>query len=75
MFGVKAAKTIEEFKAFSQNMMHESMEITDRLYGQLGSEDIKRTISNLSISNDNAGSEEDLVKEILRYLSDKNLST
>lgn len=44
VFGVKHAKTIEEFKAFSQNMMHESMNITDSLYSRLATDDIKEAI-------------------------------
>lgn len=48
VYGVKTAKTIEEYKAFSQNMMHESMEITDRLYGKLARNDVKTIINRLS---------------------------
>ena len=45
VFGVKAAKTIKEFKSFSQNMMHSNMQITDSLYGHLSTDEVKETIS------------------------------
>jgi integrase/recombinase XerD len=47
VYGVKNAKTTEKFKAFSQNMMHESMEITDRLYAGLASDDVREIISSM----------------------------
>ena len=54
VFAVKQAENIEEFKAYSQNMMHESMEITDRLYGRLSGEDVKAVVKgvNKSVSKD-----------------------
>ncbi len=74
VFGVKAAKTIEEFKAFSQNMMHESMEITDRLYGKLASNDIKEVIS--KFRENKLGSDEDRLlaqfSEFLKWRKSKN---
>lgn len=66
VFGVKAAKTVEDFKAFSQNMMHESMEITDRLYGRLASDEVKNTIQNLGIDNPNQDDQE-LFRQFLAY--------
>lgn len=47
VYGMKTVKTIEELKAFSQNMMHENMEITDRLYGKLSGKDVGSVIVNL----------------------------
>ncbi len=47
VFGVKVAENLERYKAFSQNMMHGSMDITDRLYGNLAREDVKNAISSL----------------------------
>lgn len=45
VYVVKQAEDIEEFKAYSQNMMHGSMEITDRLYGQLSGDDVKAVVT------------------------------
>lgn len=72
VFGVKATKTIEEFKAFSQNMMHENMEITDRLYGRLGLDDVKRVVSGLKISNKEDESDEDILREFLKFKRQKD---
>ena len=67
VFGVKTAKTIEEFKAFSQNMMHESMEITDRLYGKLATNDIKYVISRFGES-DLENNEDRLLAQFSEFL-------
>jgi integrase/recombinase XerD len=40
VYGVKHAKTMAEFKAFSQNMMHDTVVTTDKTYGRLAEEDI-----------------------------------
>jgi integrase len=44
VYGVRHAKTVEEFKSLSQNMMHGSIQITDEVYGALPEENIKRVI-------------------------------
>ena len=67
VFGVKAAKTIEDFKAFSQNMMHESMEITDRLYGRLAGDNVKMKISTMSIQSDQNGTDEELFNQFMAF--------
>ena len=43
----KKADSYEHSKAFSQNMMHESMEIAEHLYGNLAGEIVRRIISHL----------------------------
>lgn len=45
VYGLKKAKDIEEMKAVSQNVMHSSLQITDAIYGQFSSGDVKRVIS------------------------------
>lgn len=45
VYGVKNAKTVEELKAISQNMGHDSFEVTDRLYGELANDDVKDIIT------------------------------
>ncbi|KAA3642793.1 MAG: hypothetical protein DWQ07_19910 [Chloroflexi bacterium] len=58
IYGIKHVKTIKEFKAFSQNMMHESMEITDRLYGQLAHDDVRKAIMELTNNNEGISTED-----------------
>lgn len=45
VYGVRNAKTVEDFKALSQNMMHANMGITDGLYGVLPEENVKRVLA------------------------------
>lgn len=44
VFGLKMAKTMDELKAISQNVMHESIEITEKIYAELSGGDVKRVI-------------------------------
>jgi site-specific recombinase XerC len=44
VYGTKLAKTIEDFKAISQNVMHESMDITQEIYAELSGGDVKKVI-------------------------------
>lgn len=53
-------------------MMHESMEITDRLYGRLANDDIKSTISNLSVRKESQADEE-IFRDVLDCMSSKHL--
>lgn len=48
VYGVRNARTVEELKAVSQNMMHANLGITDGIYGILPEENIKRVINTLS---------------------------
>lgn len=68
VFGVKAARTIEEFKAFSQNMMHESMGITDRLYGRLAGDDVRNAISGLRQDEADEKTTEELFIQFSQFL-------
>lgn len=67
VFGVKQAKTVEEFKAFSQNMMHESMEITDRLYGRLARDDVHAAINRIGAREGRDSDEDRLYKDFLAF--------
>lgn len=67
VYGVKSVKTIEEFKAFSQNMMHESMEITDRLYGRLAGDDVRETIFSLGEDAPPKKLDEDIFMKFLAF--------
>lgn len=47
MYGYSKAKTMKELKALSQNLMHEDIGVTNRIYGELTGEDIKGVIANM----------------------------
>lgn len=47
VYALKNAKDFQEFKAVSQNVMHSSTQITDSIYGNLSSGDVKRVISGI----------------------------
>ncbi|MBN2045304.1 MAG: hypothetical protein JW757_09815 [Anaerolineales bacterium] len=69
VYAVKQAKNIEEFKAYSQNMMHENMQITDSLYGRLSRDDIKAVITaEKNVKSDNR---EALFNEFIEWLESK----
>jgi integrase len=47
-YGLQRAKNIADFKAISMNVMHASMEATDRYYSTFRQEELKRRITALS---------------------------
>jgi site-specific recombinase XerD len=47
VYGLKNARTIEELKAVSQNIMHASMTITDGIYANLLTNEVQSIITNL----------------------------
>jgi integrase len=49
VFGLKNSKDMAGFKSVSQNVMHSSLQITDSIYGDLSSADVKRAISQIGI--------------------------
>lgn len=63
------AKTIEDYKAISMNLMHSSMEITDQYYSNLNDETVKERIGRLGKnkqeSNDTNSS---LIEEFTEFL-------
>ncbi len=65
---ITRAKTIEDFKAVSMNVLHSSMEITDQFYSNLNDNEIKTRITALGTSNE-AGNQQDLIKALEELLS------
>ena len=51
VYVLKRARTIAEFKAVSQNLMHADLSITDRVYGVLSADDVQSTIAGLTTSH------------------------
>lgn len=47
VWALKQCRTMDEFKAVSQNLMHESMGVTDSVYGELVRDDVASRIQNL----------------------------
>ena len=48
-------------------MVHEKMEITDRLYGRLAGEDVKETINNLGETGKLSPEDEEIFKQFLAF--------
>lgn len=57
VWALKQAKTMEEMKSISQNLMHKNMGITDEIYGKLVDDDVHRAILGLGKKMDHSGSE------------------
>lgn len=70
VYVVKQAEDIEEFKAYSQNMMHGTMEITDRLYGRLDGDDIKAVVTGKKEKTEN--DKHLLFQDFMSWLEDGN---
>jgi Site-specific recombinase XerD len=47
VYGVKRAKTLKDLKAISQNLMHENVGTTDRIYAELTGDDVQSVIDSL----------------------------
>jgi integrase len=53
VYGIKHAKDIGQLKAFSQNMMHANVGITDGIYGRLAEDEISEILA--GFGDDNSG--------------------
>jgi len=69
IYGLLNAKTIADFKAISQNLMHADIFITDRIYSVLDKKEQKKRIGNLSSSTSESNPQKDL-EEILKHFQD-----
>lgn len=49
-------------------MMHETMEITDRLYGLLAGDDVKNTITHLREKSEISSEHEELFRDFLSFI-------
>lgn len=64
---LKQAQNVTQLKSISQNVMHKSVTITDGIYGNLLTDDVKNTIARLGLSQ--AGDElEAKIDELLKLL-------
>lgn len=58
-YGMARAKTIEDYKAISLNVMHSSMEITDQFYSVLNDDQVHNRISSIGKNNKPVGEIQD----------------
>lgn len=47
LYGMQHARTVEDLKALSMNLMHSDIRTTDQVYGSLSAENVRSTIANL----------------------------
>ncbi len=68
------AKTIEDYKAVSMNVMHSSMKITDEFYSNLNDNEVQKRIDLLNKGNDSKEQHEEILDLLNQFLSwKKNL--
>lgn len=70
-YGVQHARTIEELEAISQNMGHETLEITLRYYAKQAGDDVKRLVTGLSRGHISE-SDEELFREFEAFKKWRN---
>jgi integrase len=68
VYGLKNARTIEELKAVSQNIMHASMTITDGIYGNLLTNEVQNVISSLGKLPEDKISKDQIAAKIAELL-------
>lgn len=66
VYALKQARTVEQLKAISQNLMHSSLTITDAVYGVLSGQDVADTIAGLGKVET---SQADVVKQLEAILA------
>jgi hypothetical protein len=67
VYGMQHAKDIGDLKALSQNLMHDSLQVTDKVYGILSMLDVKERITQLG-SNEFERPPKEFIRELSRYL-------
>ena len=50
LYGMQHARTVEDLKALSMNLMHSDIRTTDQVYGSLSAENVRTAIANLGQS-------------------------
>jgi integrase len=73
VYALKQAQTIADLKAISQNMMHESVTITDQVYGKFTHDDVKSQIAKLGTSTPEIGDQLTKLLALLGEAKAKNL--
>jgi integrase len=72
VYGIKQAQDIGDLKALSQNLMHDSLQVTDKIYGILSILDVKERITQLGCQNDQLQARK-LIRELYKITSENNL--
>jgi len=68
-YGSAHAKTIEDFKAVSMNVMHSSMKITDEFYSNLNDGEVQNRISSLGKEIRSNTDDQEAVKLLKEFLA------
>jgi integrase len=71
VYGIKHAKDIGDLKALSQNLMHDSLQVTDKTYGILSFLDVKERITRLGSQGAESRAQE-LLRELSQYIGDNH---
>ncbi len=70
------AKTIEDYKAISLNVMHSSMEITDQFYSVLNDQQVHERISSIGkVGKSNHGDKKDMMalfQDFMEWMESQN---
>jgi site-specific recombinase XerD len=68
VYALKLAHNMAELKAISQNVMHSSVTITDQIYGNLLTDDVKNIINELGVDGTTASTLDDKISELIALL-------
>ncbi|MBI5935675.1 MAG: site-specific integrase [Chloroflexi bacterium] len=71
VYARQSARNMDELKAVSQNVMHESVVITDSIYGRLMGDSVKNTIARLGAETQTSDGLEAKIDELLQLLRQK----
>jgi integrase len=74
VYALQGAKTMADYKAVSQNLMHADIRVTDGIYAPLLGSEVQRRIAQLDtgVSPEHARDEQPLVNDLLKLATDPN---
>jgi site-specific recombinase XerD len=67
-YGLKRAKTIADYKAVSENVMHSNMSVTDEFYSNFNENELRNRISDIGKQPEQGESQKDLFKKFEAFL-------
>jgi len=77
IYGINCAKDMKEYKALSQNLMHDSISITDGIYGNLNEDDIRDTLAGFTNKKDSikidSSNAQDLIRALIKLQQNPDL--
>lgn len=69
VYALLRAKTMADYKAISQNLMHGNIKVTDSIYAWLNGDEIKQRIADLGHSNSSMSVADNELEDFLCKLS------